>query len=685
MHKAFSSSTLDRKMEGRFRRKVGPRVAKHPSGCPTNKKSELPSLRLRGGLQLFVRTLSGATILLSTSETETIHDIKGQLAATTGIPTSSLRLYCRGRALRDDVTVEKCGLEAEDTLMVSIALRGGASEKEESAERENAEIARHSGAASGSTAEPVEPVSRSRASAASQAVPISGSPPESEASQSDMPPPDNWRILFPLGPTGLGTTTAQLEEKALQWAYTVLSLTDIPTVHLESKGYKSSSSGKTCNAIYLDGRCSLQCHNPECTLRVKATVWLPGHTQKTAGDGLIRCSGTHPPDDDRSGVQGATKTQQQQQKPPRITNLDPNLTKGTFDSRPRHGLANTSGALCHVNVIIQAMLTTEDCVNLLRRRTRHCKRGHCLVCKLAEVDQFTSVRTDWTREIDSLESVLKSWFAAAGVSAYSCQDATETFMKMIRSLHTQQQENSAAFSECTATTSALLELLHLDVKTELIVQRPCTCVPEDHNPLRAGAVYSTQVETCHLLDVRLPLRGEGESQGGRQLSIAGLIHEQFLNMTITDDERLLQSLRCDMCEAPEDTLFLDSRRLLDTTGRLMFVGLQRYSFDHEHEVTVQNNEAVDLDVSLTLNDGSVWTLISFSIFLRKDKNNYGHWLLYRRAPEGLWWCYDDRTVRDPVELPATARFTTNFLVYERQPTRRRRNRPHPRKNRSGDV
>lgn len=98
----------------------------HTTPCRPSTPSALTSaLSLRGGMQLFVKTLTGKTVSIEVEEGESIEDVKAKIAEKEGIPPEQQRLIFGGQQLQDAKTLDDYDVGDDATLHLVLRLRGG--------------------------------------------------------------------------------------------------------------------------------------------------------------------------------------------------------------------------------------------------------------------------------------------------------------------------------------------------------------------------------------------------------------------------------------------------------------------------------------------------------------------------------------------------------------------------------
>ena len=82
-------------------------------------------LRLRGGLQIFVKTVTGRQVAVEVEGGSRIEELKAKLQEKEGIPSDQQRLIFGGKPLEDGRTLEDYLIRRDATIHLVLGLRGG--------------------------------------------------------------------------------------------------------------------------------------------------------------------------------------------------------------------------------------------------------------------------------------------------------------------------------------------------------------------------------------------------------------------------------------------------------------------------------------------------------------------------------------------------------------------------------
>ena len=90
------------------------------------KESTLHSIYiLKGGMQIFVKSLTGRTFSLDLQPSDTIEYVKDLIQESEGVPPEQQRLIFGGTQLEDNKTLAYYNIQKDCTLHLVLILRGG--------------------------------------------------------------------------------------------------------------------------------------------------------------------------------------------------------------------------------------------------------------------------------------------------------------------------------------------------------------------------------------------------------------------------------------------------------------------------------------------------------------------------------------------------------------------------------
>ena len=82
-------------------------------------------LRIRGGMQVFVKTLTGKTISVDVEPDESVESLKAKISEKEGVPVDQQRIIFGGKQLDALKSLSDYDIDDDSTLHLVLRLRGG--------------------------------------------------------------------------------------------------------------------------------------------------------------------------------------------------------------------------------------------------------------------------------------------------------------------------------------------------------------------------------------------------------------------------------------------------------------------------------------------------------------------------------------------------------------------------------
>ena len=80
-------------------------------------------------MQVFIRTITGATLTMNVDAQETVYELKQRVSQQTGIPCEDIRFICGMSQLENEQTFAETGVEELSNIIMTLSLDGGKKKK----------------------------------------------------------------------------------------------------------------------------------------------------------------------------------------------------------------------------------------------------------------------------------------------------------------------------------------------------------------------------------------------------------------------------------------------------------------------------------------------------------------------------------------------------------------------------